>query len=128
MGTCMILDERVEPLQRSWCLFETFQSLILKSEDAQFQGLMFCTAQGVLNRRAKAFDVAMNIAASLSTLKVEDASATVEEDKIMIDGLIAAHPGSFPHVNNFVRGSIREALHQTRALFEGDFKVLDQML
>ena len=33
MGTVMILDEHVDPLKRSWCLFELYQTFLLVNEE-----------------------------------------------------------------------------------------------
>ena len=37
----MILDEEAKPLQRSWCLFELFQTFQLNEQDHSFQ-FLFC--------------------------------------------------------------------------------------
>ena len=38
-GTAMILDEQAMPLQRSWCLFELFQTFRLNAKDPTFEFL-----------------------------------------------------------------------------------------
>ena len=40
-GTAMILDEEAKPLQRSWCLFELFQTFQLNEQEPDFS-FLFC--------------------------------------------------------------------------------------
>ena len=42
----MILDANAEPLRRSWCLFEVFQTCKLTAERSDFEGLLMCTPSG----------------------------------------------------------------------------------
>jgi hypothetical protein len=120
----MVIDEDAFPLQRSWCLFELLQTFLLTSSDASrnFQGLSFCTAEGVLSSGGAGVDVAMGIAQRLTSLRLEDASATCEQDKTMIDERVRTMDGGFPAMNMFVRAKIRDALLQARDSFEGDFQ------
>jgi len=118
----------VEPLRRSWCLFEILQSIGLRDERPNFKGFVFCTSSGVLNYGAQAYDVAMSIAKEVSTIRVQDAKASVRADKEMIDALVMDYPGGFERVNQFLGENIKEALHSIRESFEKDFNSLNTVL
>jgi len=125
-GTAMVLDASAEPLKRSWCLFEVFQTCCLTSSRSrdQFSGLLLCTPQGVLQHGAASLDACMGVAEQLSKISLEDATATRSEDKAMIDSCVRALPGGFSSVNRFVRDCIKEALEAVHESFEGDYTKL----
>ncbi|CAE7651171.1 unnamed protein product [Symbiodinium necroappetens] len=85
-GTAMILDDEAMPLTRAWCLFEVLQTKEIGDRQNSFEGLWLCTATGVLHKGKAGVDVAMRIAERLSTLKLEDATASVQKDKDMKPG------------------------------------------
>ncbi|CAE7384199.1 unnamed protein product [Symbiodinium natans] len=111
-ATLMILDEDVIPLTRSWCLFELFQSFQLSAQDPNFQ-IFFCTQSGVLNHGNCSVDAAMAISDKLVTLRLENASASEEKDKKMIDELIQKEEGGFEAVNAALKMRISEILQAT---------------
>ena len=102
-GTLFILDEKALPLTRSWCLFELYQSALLTeqrtgatgSTGTAFQGILLGTASGVMNYGQSSADLALKICRTLSTMKLEDATASCEKDKRMIDEAVSDHPGGF---------------------------------
>merc|ERR1712151_1283402 len=76
-----------------------------------FGGLVLATQSGVLNKAgAVSVDEAMALAERLADIKLEEAQASSDEDKFMIDELVRNYEGGFTTVNRFVRGKIREAL------------------
>merc|ERR1712226_1679187 len=64
----------------------------------------------------------------LANMRLEDAQASVQSDKDMIDSLIQSYEGGFPAVNAFVKEKIREALCKSRERFEAEFDSLEQLL
>ncbi|CAE8604054.1 unnamed protein product [Polarella glacialis] len=85
-GTAMIFDELAMPLTRSWCLFELLQTFQLTgTREAGFTGLLLCTRSGVMNFGACSMDTAISIGVRLSSLRLQDASASSDKDKRMID-------------------------------------------
>jgi hypothetical protein len=127
-GTAMILDSDALPLTRSWCLFELLQTFLLTMEDENYQGLMLCTSSGVLNRGCTGVDVSMALATRLTDLRLEDATASCQKDKELIENLVSSMPGGFEAVNVFVRTVFREALFVMKGRFEADFSQLTQIL
>jgi len=131
-GTCvatvMILDEEMQPLARSWCLFEILQSLRLKQVRPDFEGLLYSTSTGVLNYAAGSYDTALTLAEKLVTLKLEDAQAGQNSDKEMIDEEVQKLPGGFEQVNLFVRSNMKQAMHSMKGRFLGKFKMLEVAL
>eukprot|EP00931_Biecheleriopsis_adriatica_P049641 TRINITY_DN28717_c0_g2_i1.p1 TRINITY_DN28717_c0_g2~~TRINITY_DN28717_c0_g2_i1.p1 ORF type:complete len:1287 (+),score=208.52 TRINITY_DN28717_c0_g2_i1:42-3902(+) len=123
-GTAMVMDGDALPLTRSWCLYEVLTTLNLTQLRSDFQGLWLCTDTGVLNRGAARVDIAMCIGRRLSTLRLEDASASNQEDKNRIDERVRTMDGGFPAVNNFVRSRIQEAILATKHVVEDDFSGL----
>ncbi|CAE7252395.1 unnamed protein product [Symbiodinium natans] len=123
-GTAMILDDEAMPLTRAWCLFEVLQTKEIKDHQNTFQGLWLCTATGVLHKGKAGVDVAMRIAERLATLKLEDATASVQKDKDMIDDLVSQMPGGFNAMNTFVKHNIAEALLRMQEAFSSDFQKL----
>ncbi|CAE7222804.1 Megf9, partial [Symbiodinium microadriaticum] len=116
-GTAMILDDEAMPLTRAWCLFEVLQTKEIGDRQNSFEGLWLCTATGVLHKGKAGVDVAMRIAERLSTLKLEDATASVQKDKDMIDDLVSQMPGGFNAMNAFVKQNIAEALLRMQEAF-----------
>ncbi|CAE7698595.1 unnamed protein product, partial [Symbiodinium sp. KB8] len=124
-GTAMILDDEAMPLTRAWCLFEVLQTKEIGDRQNSFEGLWLCTATGVLHKGKAGVDVAMRIAERLSTLKLEDATASVQKDKDMkIDDLVSQMPGGFNAMNAFVKQNIAEALLRMQEAFSSDFQKL----
>lgn len=128
VGTAMVLDDQALPLTRAWCLFEVLQTKLLRNQQQDFEGLWLCTPTGVLHKGRAGVDVAMRIAQRLSSLKLEDALASVQKDKDMIDDLVSKMPGGFPAMNKFVRSNIAEALTSMQEAFSSEFKDLLQTL
>mmetsp|Transcript_16834 Transcript_16834/g.29597 ORF Transcript_16834/g.29597 Transcript_16834/m.29597 type:complete len:1262 (-) Transcript_16834:104-3889(-) len=129
-GTAMVLDASAEPLTRSWCLFEVFQTCLITSSGSRedFSGLLLCTPQGVLQHGGASLDAVMGVAEQLSKISLQDATATRLKDKEMIDSCVLALPGGFRSVNVFVRDCIKEALETVHQSFEGDYTNLVQAL
>eukprot|EP00913_Durusdinium_trenchii_P024104 g22637.t1 len=90
-GTAMVFDDQAVTLTRAWCLFELLQTERLSMERTSYQGLMICTGQGIMNHGAGSLDLAMNVTLRLANLRLQDAQATKDLDKEMIDGLEARH-------------------------------------
>ncbi|CAE7707266.1 crt [Symbiodinium sp. CCMP2592] len=91
-GTVMVLDEAVRPLTRSWCLFELLQTALL-SQEKGIPGLFLATDSGVMNFGQCSMDIAVTLSKNMSTLRLQDASASSTKDKEMIDNLVLAQPG-----------------------------------
>lgn len=120
-GTAMVLDHTIMPFQRSWCLFEVFQTCVLKAERVDFTGLLLCTPTGVLQHGGAGVDTAAIVARGLSQISLENATASHLKDKEMIDGYVRHMPGGFAAMNRFVRDNIKVALLKARESFETDF-------
>jgi len=123
-GTAMVLDENAEALRRSWCLFEVFQNCKLTAERSDYEGLLMCTPAGVLQKGDASVDMVVVLARTLSKIKMEDATATKPEDKLMIDTCVQSLEGGFGEVNRFVRHCIKTALDEAHVSFEGHFAAL----
>eukprot|EP00913_Durusdinium_trenchii_P030820 g28865.t1 len=74
-------------------------------------------------------DTALQVAQRLTTLRLEDASASSAEegsfqkhrlDKEMIDARVRSSSGGFEATNGFVRMALREASEQAQGSFEND--------
>lgn len=126
-GTAMIFDDDAMPLSRAWCLFELLQTSILAREDSSFQGLLLCTDSGVLNDGCSNIEVALTISKRLSTLRLQDATASRWADKKMIDQLVGEQPGGFEGVNKFLKDAVQVVLHEAQVRFEQDLKHLKQL-
>jgi len=124
VGTAMVLDDEAWPLTRAWCLFEVLQTKIIRTKRDDFQGLYLCTSTGVLQKGKAGVDVAMRIAERLTKLRLENATASVQKDKEMIDDLVSKMPGGFAEVNRFVKSNIAEALRTMQAAFTSDLEKL----
>merc|ERR1719210_2097858 len=99
----MVLDDEAKPLTRSWCLFELLQTFQLEDKrKGEYQGLLYCTDSGVMNTGRASFDASIALARKLSALKVQDATASKDSDKKMIDSLIEIE-GGFDHMNEYLR-------------------------
>lgn len=120
----MILDEMAMPLKRSWCLFELLQTITLEQSQVGFKGLLFCTENGVLNFGASTVEMSMQIGERLSTLSLEDAEATTEQDKNMITQLVLQEMESFEKINTVLREHIGHALGRCRDRVDDDFDTL----
>jgi len=77
-GTVMVLDDEVRPLTRSWCLFELLQTALL-SKKKKTQGLFLATQSGVMNLGQCGMDLAVTLSKKMSTLKLQDASASSQD-------------------------------------------------
>ena len=124
-ATCMVLDKNALPLTRSWCLFEVLQTFKLQNEDnvGNFEGLYFCTDRGVIGNDndepdgSTSYDVALALARRLSTLRVQDARATLTNDEEMIKNLVNAE-GGMDAMNDFVRGNMSTVLLRSQKGFD----------
>lgn len=123
-GTAMILDDEAMPLTRAWCLFEVLQTKEIKNKRPDFEGLWLCTSTGVLHEGKAGVDVALHLAKRLSTLRLEDATASVQKDKDMIDLLVSQMPGGFDAMNRFVKSNIAEALRHMNEAFKKEFNMI----
>eukprot|EP00928_Gymnodinium_smaydae_P037869 TRINITY_DN26236_c0_g1_i1.p1 TRINITY_DN26236_c0_g1~~TRINITY_DN26236_c0_g1_i1.p1 ORF type:complete len:568 (+),score=44.82 TRINITY_DN26236_c0_g1_i1:191-1705(+) len=119
-GTCMILDEHAMPLTRSWCLFELLQTIQLEKQSG-FQGLLFCTRNGVLNYGASTVEMSMKIGKHLANLSLKDAEASEPADKEMINSLVIEQMHSFANIDAVLRDHIGKALETCRDCVDSDF-------
>lgn len=111
VGTLMVLDDKLQPLTRWWCMFEVLQSLILHDEKPDvFSGLVFGTRLGILRSGDAPMETVMKFAASLADIRMEDASASSQADKNMIDMAVLERLGGFEEMNRFVRASMQSAV------------------
>jgi len=129
----MILDEDIKPLTRSWCLFELLQTTLLSQEQEQrgestFKGLLLCTPTGVMNYGQGNIELAVNISKKLATLRLQDASASVQADKDMIDRLVCEQAGGFSEVNKYLIQAVSSALQATSKRFQKDLTQLQDNL
>jgi len=122
VGTVMVLDEQALPLTRSWCLFELLQTMNLERQRANFHGLRFATNTGVLNLGQSTTEVAMNIGKKLSSLSLENASATRLEDRTQIQELILKERKSWDGINGELRKHIKDALGVCRDHVDRSFQ------
>jgi len=128
-GTCMILDENLHPFGRSWCLFELLIS-IMKCEGAAIGAhdvlsntseIMFCTSSGILNRGEASVEVSLNIGRRASHVRLENAAASVQSDKDMIDQLVISRMGGFENINAKLQASMASALEASKAAVINEF-------
>lgn len=133
-GTCMILDERVMPLSRIWCLFELLETFERRDSPSaegvskQFEGLFILTKSGVLNSGKASSDVALAIGKAAEKLHLEDAVATNPKDKEMIHLLVTGKPGGFQAMNWKLKSEIRAVLMTMRQSFQHEIGQLDAHL
>jgi len=127
LATCMVLDSKALPLSRSWCLLEVLQTYRLKKENSDntvFQGLLFCTTDGVIGRATDGcLDVSVALAKRLVDLSVKDACATKPEDHASIMKLVEAEGGS-QCIDTFIRKSLMGTLTQVQTRFANDMQLL----
>jgi len=127
-GTCMVLDDNALPLTRSWCIFELLQTLVLQRSQPGFEGLILCTASGVLNSGDGSVDVAMALAARVAKMSLENAKASKETDRTMINKQVVQELGSFDVLNDFVRDAVfrilQTAQRRTNSRFADVFQKL----
>ncbi|CAJ1410354.1 unnamed protein product [Effrenium voratum] len=124
VGTAMILDDEALPLTRAWCLFEVLQTKIIRTTRENFRGLYLCTITGVLQNGKSGVDLPMRIAERLASLRLENATASVQKDKEMIGELVSKMPGGFQAMNHFLRRNISEALRTMQAVFTSELETL----
>lgn len=130
-GTCMVLDENVTPLRRSWCLYElllTLQSIGSGLQEGEFEGLLLLTASGVLNTGRASMDTALQMGRELALLRLEDATASRSSDKLMIDEFVQGMPGGFATINRQLKTKISEVLAACAKGFNDDFLDLTNQL
>jgi Leucine-rich repeat (LRR) protein len=133
-ATCMVVNEKVEPLKRSWCLYELFVTFVLRDRTVQstnkvnFQGLQLTTASGVLNSGKSSMDIAFAIAATVATIKLEDAKASRIEDEEMIKQKILKEYDSFEKPNHMLRDEIMKILKKMRSRTQEDIDNLLEAL
>lgn len=85
------------------------------------QGLLFGTSNGVLNYGAATVEVALNIGKRLANLSLEDADASSQADKDMINALVLEEMGSFGHIDQELREHIAAALKTCNIRVDADF-------
>ncbi|CAE7799202.1 unnamed protein product, partial [Symbiodinium sp. CCMP2456] len=78
----------------------------------------------VLNFGASTVEMSMQIGERLSTLSLEDAEATTEQDKNMITQLVLQEMESFGKINTVLREHIGHALGICRDRVDDDFDTL----
>jgi len=127
------------PLTRSWCLFEVLQTYRLLGTSASetgFEGLVYCTADGVLgghqegddnDERPACYDVAVALSDRLANLNVKDAEATDPEDRRKILEEVEKE-GGISSMNQFLRHNMHEALQRVEASFLGEIARLNSNL
>ncbi|CAJ1385461.1 unnamed protein product [Effrenium voratum] len=116
-GTVMVFDEDALPLNRSWCLFELLQTHHFKQTRDSFEGLLLCSANGVMNRGNGSFDLAIKVSHKLANLDLREAKASKESDKLMIEELVRRQAG-FKNVRSFLTSAVEEVLYATREKFQ----------
>jgi len=127
-GTAMVIDEDALPLTRSWCLFEVLQTFLLERDVELFEGLVLCTESGILNQGATSVDCVLAVTKRLSSLRLENAQASMESDKTMIDDLVVSELGGFMVMNLFLKKHFQGALVAARNQFEKQFEELADQL
>ena len=123
LGTCMILDERVVPLCRAWCLFELLQTFLIQDEVRTRESLNILTSSGVLNSGKCSIDTAMAIGKRLTTLNLQDAGASKETDKHLIFTAVET-AGGFEAINAKLKQRIRKVIGVVASQFEEDLQRL----
>ena len=130
-GTCMVLDERVVPLTRAWCLFELLQTFVIQDEAKHsregLSGLSILTSSGVLNSGKCSIDTAMAIGQKLTTLDLENASASKEEDQNLIFNAVE-EAGGFDAINSKLRHNIQNVITAVASQFDHDLQQLHAQL
>eukprot|EP00435_Cladocopium_sp_Y103_P008529 s4614_g2.t1 len=123
LGTCMILDARVVPLSRAWCLFELLQTFLIQDEVPTRESLNILTSSGVMNSGRCSIDMAMAIGKQLTSLKLEDAGATKETDIRLIFTAVE-RAGGFQAINAKLKHRIRKVISVVASQFDQDLQQL----
>ncbi|CAE7705919.1 unnamed protein product, partial [Symbiodinium sp. CCMP2456] len=124
-GTAMVFDDEAMPLTRSWCLFELLQTTILKKARGKtYRGLKLCSPLGIMNNGSGSMDLALNVSRKLAHLRLQDAQASVQSDKEMIENLVIAE-GGFDLVNLTLIESVREVLQAVQYSFTRTMQSLE---
>eukprot|EP00438_Fugacium_kawagutii_P007680 Skav229122 [mRNA] locus=scaffold2966:29847:30230:+ [translate_table: standard] len=124
----MVLDERVVPLTRAWCLFELLQTFVIQDEATHgSEGLTILTSSGVLNSGKCSIDTAMAIGQKLATLDLENASATKQEDRNLIFNAVE-DAGGFDAINSTLRHNIQTVITTVASQFDHDLQQLHAQL
>lgn len=129
VGTVMVIQDTATPLTRSWCLFEVLQTFLLENERGEegFRGLFLATHSGVLNSGAAPVDTVMKIAVKIVTVFFEDAKATRDSDKEMIERAVNKD-SRFTDLNKFLREHMRQAVLNGKQRLDGTIeKILDRL-
>ena len=127
-GTCMVLDERVVPLTRAWCLFELLQTFIIQDEAKhKREDLSILTSSGVLNSGKCSIDTAMAIGQKLTTLDLQNASASKPEDQHLIFSAVE-NSGGFDAINSKLRHNIQMVISTVASRFDHDLQHLHAQL
>eukprot|EP00435_Cladocopium_sp_Y103_P069683 s855_g33.t1 len=123
LGTCMILDERVVPLSRAWCLFELLQTFLIQDEIPSRESLNILTSSGVMNSGKCSIDTAMAIGKQLTILNLQNAGASKDEDKRLIFTAVET-AGGFAAINAKLRLRIRKVIGVVANQFDQDLQQL----
>eukprot|EP00931_Biecheleriopsis_adriatica_P087528 TRINITY_DN61998_c0_g1_i1.p1 TRINITY_DN61998_c0_g1~~TRINITY_DN61998_c0_g1_i1.p1 ORF type:complete len:1142 (-),score=113.13 TRINITY_DN61998_c0_g1_i1:166-3591(-) len=121
VGTATVIDASATNFQRSWCLYELLQTMLLQKDNADYS-LMLCTESGVLSSGNASAEVTMNVADRVAHLRLQNAEATVQADKEMIDRAVAEMPGGFAEVNHFLRTNILQAVKGMKQIVVADIE------
>lgn len=105
LGTCLVLDARALPLSRAWCLLEILETYRARIANPDFQGLFFCTEQGVLGAARGCYDTTVALGARLGSVAVAEAATSREEDQLMIAQNMA-DAGGAEAVEEFLRENL----------------------
>jgi len=117
-GTLMVLDHQLLPLTRSWCLFELMQTF-QRPQTSSFTGLSLGTSQGVLNDGKAPVDVVMQLSERLLQCRLQDATASNEDDKQMIDQAVREH-GGFEQMDALVKNNVADILRRSMDKIQED--------
>eukprot|EP00931_Biecheleriopsis_adriatica_P058910 TRINITY_DN35170_c0_g1_i1.p2 TRINITY_DN35170_c0_g1~~TRINITY_DN35170_c0_g1_i1.p2 ORF type:complete len:138 (-),score=29.52 TRINITY_DN35170_c0_g1_i1:31-444(-) len=81
-----------------------------------------------MNHGQCSIEMAMVISRRLVNLRLEDATASAEKDKVMIDDLICRESGGFKEINMFLVKEVRKAMLSTEECFQQDLSELQSHL
>jgi len=127
-GTVMILDDDLQPLRRSWCMFEVWQTFLLQSDRPDdFTGLTLATAAALLSDGNAPVDTVMKLAEALADIRIEDAYASSQADKDMINSAVA-NQGGFDDINQFLRNKMYEQVLAAKQQLDESMKNLAERL
>ena len=119
----MILDERVVPLSRAWCLFELLQTFLIQDEAPSRESLNILTSSGVMNSGKCSIDTAMAIGKKLTILDLQDAGASKDADKRLIFTAVES-AGGFAAINAKLKLRIRKVIGVVASQFDQDLQQL----